>query len=290
MTIICGTDFSEGAAGAVRVATSLARRSRQRLVLVHAVLGIDADLAIFGGQDGRDHPARTRLRELAEEIRATSDIEIENHVLPGDPDETIADAARRAGASMIVISSLGHRKPGRWLLGSVAERTAQLAPVPVLVVRSPQPFEGWLRGQAPLRILLATDLSEGTKAVLRFAAKLRTIGRCRLTVGHVSFTGATQRSPGEVGRGPDAPDGVLDALRSWTGEPEGEDDLAFVVRPGRGPTGNTLAAMAAETNADLVLVGAHRRATLGQRWYGSTSRAAISLCETNVLCVPEDRP
>jgi nucleotide-binding universal stress UspA family protein len=50
--------------------------------------------------------------------------------------ETVADAAKRWNADLIVVGTHGRRGVGRLFLGSGAEQIIRLAPIPVLVVRS----------------------------------------------------------------------------------------------------------------------------------------------------------
>ena len=52
--------------------------------------------------------------------------------------ERIVEQARAWGAELIVIGTHGRRGVGRVLLGSDAEQTARIAPVPVLLVRVPE--------------------------------------------------------------------------------------------------------------------------------------------------------
>ena len=53
--------------------------------------------------------------------------------------EVVADEARRWNADLIVVGTHGRRGVGRILMGSGAEQIVRMAPVPVLVIRSPQP-------------------------------------------------------------------------------------------------------------------------------------------------------
>lgn len=55
--------------------------------------------------------------------------------------ETVAKAAKLWNADLIVVGTHGRKGIGRLLLGSGAEQIVRLAPVPVLVVRDPQPDE-----------------------------------------------------------------------------------------------------------------------------------------------------
>jgi nucleotide-binding universal stress UspA family protein len=53
--------------------------------------------------------------------------------------DNIAERAREAGASVVVIGTHGRTGMGRLLLGSVAERVVRHAHCDVYVVRPPQP-------------------------------------------------------------------------------------------------------------------------------------------------------
>lgn len=52
--------------------------------------------------------------------------------------ERIVEHAKSWGAELIVIGTHGRRGVGRILLGSDAEQTVRIAPVPVLLVRAPE--------------------------------------------------------------------------------------------------------------------------------------------------------
>jgi nucleotide-binding universal stress UspA family protein len=70
--------------------------------------------------------------------RGDSDAEIiETHSVNDDVPHALIREAHAWGADMIVMGTHGRRGPGRWLLGSVAERVARLAPLTVMLV--PQP-------------------------------------------------------------------------------------------------------------------------------------------------------
>ena len=48
----------------------------------------------------------------------------------------------------------------------VAERTAESAPVPTLVVRDAAPFEAWARGERALKVFVGVDFSASCAAAL----------------------------------------------------------------------------------------------------------------------------
>ncbi len=52
--------------------------------------------------------------------------------------DVVAEQATAWHADLIVIGTHGRRGVGRWLLGSDAEQVLRSAPVPVLLVRSPE--------------------------------------------------------------------------------------------------------------------------------------------------------
>jgi nucleotide-binding universal stress UspA family protein len=61
----------------------------------------------------------------------------ESELVSGLPPGRIVEVAERDGVQIIVIGSRGRTGLAHILLGSVAERVAQLAPVPVVVVKRP---------------------------------------------------------------------------------------------------------------------------------------------------------
>jgi len=56
--------------------------------------------------------------------------------------EVIADAALACGADLIVVPSHGRRGVSRFLLGSVAERLARIAAMPVLLLKKNEDEDG----------------------------------------------------------------------------------------------------------------------------------------------------
>lgn len=94
--------------------------------------------------------------------------------------------AAAAKARVIVMSSLGERRPGTWLLGSVAERTAQRAETPTLVLRHAEPLREWLRGKKPLKIFLCFNFTASAELALRWTKTLMAIGPCEIVLGYIN--------------------------------------------------------------------------------------------------------
>jgi nucleotide-binding universal stress UspA family protein len=85
----------------------------------------------------------------------------------GVPAEAIIAATRSSGAEILILCSHGYTGMTRWALGSVAEKVAFSAPIPVLVLREggPQPD-----AEHRLRVLAALDGSTRAEEVLAPAA------------------------------------------------------------------------------------------------------------------------
>ncbi|QCC59393.1 universal stress protein [Natrinema thermotolerans] len=110
------------------------------LTVVHAVDPTDSgygEMAHLGpeGLLERQREAAEELLVEAEERAVEYDCALETETIVGQPAETIVDFAVENGVDRIVVGSHGRTGFSRVLLGSVAERIARQAPVPVTIVR-----------------------------------------------------------------------------------------------------------------------------------------------------------
>jgi nucleotide-binding universal stress UspA family protein len=195
MKIVCGTDFTLHAEKAANVAAALAARYRSALTLVHAVEPAQMEFLSKAHVDIFRDKLRRKLLEEGNRLRKSGTDVTENLVL-GRPDEILAATAKRSKADLIVVSSLGQVAPIRWLVGSVAERTAQNAAVPTLVVRNDEPLIAWARRKRVLNVFGAYDFSASSDAALRWVASLKSLARC-----HAEFF-ITHRRTSPVSRCP----------------------------------------------------------------------------------------
>lgn len=129
--IIFPTDFERAAEGAWPYALALAQTLAAELLVLH-VLEVPPDVRVF-------EPSLRRLAEReVEKLRAAADsagVAARTAVAVGDVPREIVRAAREAGATMIVMGTLGRTGLRRALLRSVAEWVVRHAPCPVLTVR-----------------------------------------------------------------------------------------------------------------------------------------------------------
>lgn len=277
--IICGTDFSENARKAADVAAALAKRLGLPLLLVHA-----SSIPRSPFVEENLSAEVERLRDAGANLTA--------EVIDGDADEVLAKAAQKRAARLLVVSSLGSRKPSRWLLGSVAERTAESSPVPTLVVREASPFEAWARGERALKVFVGTDFTASSDAALRWVADLRQFGPVEVVAGFVDWP------PEEAGRL------GVSGIRAMQGNPLsmqkvlerdlqekvtrllGSEQIRIMVRDNWGRVEMPLVEMAIEEQADLIVVGTHQWHGLSRLKHGSVSRGILGNAPMSVACVP----
>lgn len=177
--ILVPLDGSERAERALPVAARLAQFSGGSVILLRVVASpieltrqstdpslrasLDADTA-----RAADYLARLAASDTLAGIVTTTE------VFKGIPAMAIIAAARSSQADVIVICSHGYTGTTRWALGSVAEKVAFHAPIPVLVLRegrtalpAPQPAVS-----RPVRTLVALDGSARAEEAIAPAAYL----------------------------------------------------------------------------------------------------------------------
>lgn len=131
-TILLGYDGSEGADRAARLAASLARQNKARIIVVttfHWSYSLDAmgEMA-----DRAADEAEAIAQEMVSKLRAGG-IEASSEVSDGQAGEVLLRSADANGADLVIIGRRGHGAVASLLLGSVSEFVVRRAKVPVLV-------------------------------------------------------------------------------------------------------------------------------------------------------------
>lgn len=289
MTIWCGTDFSPSAAEAAHAAAALARRMGGPMRLLHIVDELGAEQAFGSSDDAVFNPRRARIEAQVRELMAHNPgVEMSGAVLPGFVEETLTGWANGPG-DLLIVAALGRRPASaRRLLGGTADRVAQLAQTPVLVIRRAEPFLSWSESR-PLRIVVGVDLSVQSRSAVRFVESLRAVGPCDVTLLHVLQPGELaprlRITPAErEARRPELAVVVEQDLRRALGELTGAGQQTLRIEPEIEHIEEALAEHAAA--ADLLVLGTHQRRGLARFWYGSVSRGALTLAGTNVALIP----
>lgn len=137
--ILCGYDGSVEAMKAAQTAADLARKYEGTLTLAYVVEPIPAPIeggVIFADAiDAQRRAAQKEVASAAYDVEEATGVQPKTEVRVGSPAYEITELASSQGADLIVVGSRGRGAVKRLLLGSVSDRIAHLATVPVLIVR-----------------------------------------------------------------------------------------------------------------------------------------------------------
>ncbi len=293
MQILCATDFSEPAARAADVAGAMARGFQVPLHLVHCA----SDWQLFADpllmlNDSLVNAWQSKLDTEAQRLRDTG-VEVTTEFRRGQASHELITAASGLPVKMIVTGATGAGLADRWLLGRVAERVAESATVPVLVIRKDAPMLQWLGGEKPLRLLCGVDTQNFSSAPLVMVREFGRLGALEVEAlplredkrGVLESLLPGQSPAEETSRAIDP---------EWRSEIRERAEMLLGVplsqvhpsQPSRHPD-HELARLADETEAGLIVVATHQRHGW-QRLTHSFSRGVLAHAATNVLCVPAD--
>lgn len=144
-TILCAVDFSKDSEAALLWACRQAKLTGGRLVLLHVVHDPASSPGFY-----RDIPgdwlrpmvdvAEEMMIEFLERMRAQDGehvipADLETRLVAGLPASRVVEIAEQVRADLLVVGSRGRTGLPHILLGSVAERVVQMAPMPVTVVK-----------------------------------------------------------------------------------------------------------------------------------------------------------
>jgi len=136
-TILHPTDFSESSAAAFHLACSLARDHGSRLVVLHVVtpptVAYTEGVMLPPTEDIKDE----LWAKLDEIVPTVEFMEVERHLVEGEPSVEILRLAKDANTDLIVMGTHGRRGLTRLVMGSVAEEVVRKSPCPVLTVKVP---------------------------------------------------------------------------------------------------------------------------------------------------------
>jgi nucleotide-binding universal stress UspA family protein len=305
MKILAATDGSETAGAAVRFAAVLAARCRKSSLTVITVGSFPTRQWLRRpGSDRLKSPIQERERAWSERVLERGRREAErlgarvrsayvgiNRLEPFA--ETIARAAGREKADLVVVGSGGAKELVRYTLGSITHRLVHVTRLPVAVVRAGAGIK-----RSPVRILVATDGSKPSREAVRFAARLASdIPRARLVVLTVSTVAADIASTGAslvraLGILPDLDRAEREAgertLRAAAKETRRlSKRVRFVYRkPGRPMrAAQAIVREAALQSADLIVLGNAGRSAINDLVLGSVAQRVLDLSRRPVVLV-----
>jgi nucleotide-binding universal stress UspA family protein len=293
MAILCGTDFSEAAHQAVTAAMYFAVKTKSPLHLVHCVQA--------GAPVPEAEPKSEYLEWVLRQLHREADrarafgADARVHLKQGSPDEAMLAVAAEHDAQLILIGPLGGRPPGTFSLGGHADRLVQRAHVPVLIVRTAEPFRAWLESERPLQVVMGADLSRSTDAAMDAVLRWKRIAPCEVTAVNLYWPPEQFARLGIEGvrsyldPDPDVTKTLTREILHRLARTDEPDSIQVHVEPHLGRPGDRLADIAFQRKADVLVVGSHGRNALQRFWEGSVSRWAVHTARTSVLCVPAPR-
>lgn len=278
-TALISLDYSAAQGPLLDCLTDLRDIGITRVVLTHVVKVGYAQGAEYGNRDALEDWLRDRAGPLGE---AGLEVEIDIRAA-GEVAKDILQAAREHGADLIVIGSRGQNMIRGLFLGSVAREVIRLSTLPVRlewIEATGRDGDGACERTCHAglrRVLLATDFS--TQAQAAEAAAARLAPRAGIVdLVHVVTPDQAARYP----RWPVMARAALDTIAHEIAAASGKAEVHLA----DGKPSDEIARIAAERDADLIIVGKH-----GQGWVDSliTGSTAASLCEIArrpVLMVP----
>ncbi len=139
--ILLPTDFSPGAAPALRWAAALSRAFSAELILLHV---LDMSIAALAGLPSQI-AAMPAVNDLLERVRAETSEEMsqltarfpraQTIIREGSPRPVILQVASEVGADLIVMGTHGRTGLAHVFFGSVTEHVVRHSRIPVLTVR-----------------------------------------------------------------------------------------------------------------------------------------------------------
>lgn len=289
MSIICGTDLSEGSRRALDVACALAsQRGDREVVLVHVVEGDEA-----GEPDGEldDAAIAVRRLKLAEQARAAAveGLRVRGELIIGPPDEALVRFAEHSGADLIVVAarSRGDREVK---LGTTAGQIITRTHVPVIAVRDPAPWLAFARGERPLKLLLGVDDTATADLGAQWTHALGARGAIDVVLGTIYYPDDAAAyyglpSHSVIDSDPDI-ERLLqrDMIRRFSGAASTARTVSASARRGLGRIGDHMIELATEQAVDVIVVGTMQQTGLGR--LGSVASVVVEEAPQSVVCVP----
>ncbi len=279
--VLVPVDFSEASKKAVNYGLSLALEFNARLVLAHIA---PFDAVAYEAAKG------DLLRLIPVEYRDRCDFEI--IVKSGEVRQEILGIVEDKQIDLVVMGSRGRSYFERMLLGSVTERMLRKLHVPILTVSHVDP-EKEIHAADPVplrRLVYATDLVEGSEAGLEFSIRLARGLDARLTVVHVvQPMDAALRGLETAAFMPN----YVDEIRAQAAErlsrmvalvSDGSIPITTVIT--EGVAYESINNVAAEQNADLIVINLQGKGRLERALIGATAERVIRTATVPVLSLP----
>jgi nucleotide-binding universal stress UspA family protein len=299
--ILFPTDFTPHARSALKYAAAFAREGRGRVVLFSVQTGkVPANLMTLPEHvlEDQENTWLLQLRGQVKDLLRDSlfdGIEVDPVIVEGEPAPEIARAVRDYDIDLVTVVTHGRRGLSRALWGSTAEEIIAEAPCPVLIVRPPQHDFVEHRGSQPEihlnRILLATNFCPSSLVATQLARELATNTQAELHAIHVIGDYFEQISVMFPEGGGSALSRMREEVEARMRSLAGEGDGRVITHTAEGRPYAEIVRLAAETDADLIVIGTSIHASIfgGAPVLGSEIERVVRNAPCPVLCVPSGR-
>jgi CPA2 family monovalent cation:H+ antiporter-2 len=290
--ILCPTDFSVESRHALEHAGVIAQWYGSRVTALHVIhlpVILEPSLLVAGLSDSSPIPVSVNDREREEDLRAwlepaqRAGIKTDVLVDQGNAARKIVEHADARRVDLVVLGTHGLSGFERFMLGSVTEHVLRKAKCAVMTV----PPAAQAVARVPYkRILCPVDFSEPSLAALRFAFSLAEEADANVTVLHVFDWPADDQLFVERFDVPEFRRVVEDQGRRRL-EALMTDDLRLWCKPSaklaHGKPYRQILDVAAQENADLIVIGIRGRNPLDLMLFGSTANHVVRRASCPVL-------
>jgi nucleotide-binding universal stress UspA family protein len=293
--VLCPIDFSETSRHALEQAAAVAGWYKARLTALHVYSPMFIPVPSLPTPDHRVPESEwQRVTEQATTfvqtaLRAGTGVDVIVDV--GQPAAAILERAASLPADLIVMGTHGASGFEHLVLGSVTEKVLRKATCPVLTV-PPRAHE---TSRFPFtRVLCAVDFSEWSFAALALAASLAQESGAALDLVHVLEWPWHEPPPPVFSELPPAQAAALAEFRRYVVESATSrlDSLAsdatrdrctVTARVSHGKPYVEILRVAADTGADLIVLGVHGRKVIDLAMFGSTTNQVVRRAMCPVL-------
>jgi nucleotide-binding universal stress UspA family protein len=291
--ILCPIDFSEYSEHALDFAVRMAAWYGSTVHVVHVMPLLPPSTVSALGEASRqlanDHLA------LAVGRCARGAVPMEKELLEsGDVAGRILDRADAIDADLIVTGSHGRTGLTRAVLGSVVESLLHRSRRPMLVVPSHLAKSRVARPVNFSRIVCAVDFSVASLSAAAYALSIAEEAEAQLTLLNVI------EKPPELDHSPLEPDFDIERFHAEAEArqrtklqaliPDHAEDYCTVrTAVVEGSASRQVLRLAAEQNADLIVLGVHGRNAVDLAIFGSNSKDVVVKAQCPVLVIPAGR-
>ena len=252
-------------------------------------------------QDAEREEAQKYIDRVVSRLSAKG-MKVHGRVVDGSAADVILDTARSEGATLIALSTHGRSGFMRWALGSVAEKIARAADIPLLLLRSfrrsPKgELEPVISEELPFRrILVPVDGSPTSMSIVTPAEHLAQLYGSEILVVHVR-TPLVPASPVLPGMEaalplvqPHPPPAAEDESTEKAAERFRQAGLSVRRLSLEGDPASEILDLSETENVDLIALGTHGRSGLSRWALGSVAERVLRSATVPLLLIRTPSP